>query len=64
MNGTTLTITIDDKGCRVEGPIEDKFTCYAMLELARDAIKGFSEGTNGISKTPLIVPATPGLRIT
>lgn len=37
-----LTISLDEKGIRVEGPVTDKMLCYAMLEMARDAIK---EGT-------------------
>jgi hypothetical protein len=35
-----LTITMDDRqtGVTVEGPVDQKTVCYAMLELARDAI--------------------------
>lgn len=63
MSDTRLVITIGEHGCRVEGPIDDKLTCYGMLELARDAIKTFSEKqTNGDAPSPIIVPAH-GLRI-
>lgn len=34
-----LTISLDTQGIRVEGPVTDKMLCYAMLEMARDAIK-------------------------
>lgn len=64
MTETTLTITVGENGCRVEGPINDKMTCYGMLELARDAIKTFSERqANGDAPPPLIVPPH-GLRVT
>jgi hypothetical protein len=63
MSDTRLVITIGEHGCRVEGPIDDKLTCYGMLELARDAIKSFSEKqVNGADPSPLIIPST-NLRI-
>ncbi len=31
-----------DKGVQVQGPIQDKMLCYAMLEAARDAIKDYA----------------------
>jgi hypothetical protein len=62
MDETTLTITIGPNGCQVQGPINDKMFCYAALELAKDAIRSY--GQNPEAKAPLIVPATPGLRIT
>lgn len=36
-----LTITLDPagRGVQVRGPIHDKMICYAMLEMAKDAIR-------------------------
>lgn len=42
-----------DGSVSVSGPIDDKATCYALLELARDAIK---DHCDKIAKSP-IVPA-------
>lgn len=36
---TTLTISLDETGVRVEGPLHDTLMCYALLEMARDAVK-------------------------
>jgi hypothetical protein len=36
---------------RIEGPLQDKMLCYALLEVARDAIKDF--------KAPLVVVPSP-----
>lgn len=43
MDKPVLTITLDDGGVHVEGPINDKMLCYALLEHARDAIKDFND---------------------
>ncbi len=60
-----LRITLSDAGCSVEGPITDKFLCYAMLELAKDAIRDAANKPESVmTKPPMIVPATPGLRVT
>jgi hypothetical protein len=57
-----LTIKLSHgKGVEVSGPVHDKGTCYAMLELARDAIKdykpqaiipvaGFQVNPNGVPR--------------
>ncbi len=58
----TITITVGPNGCRVEGPLHDKITCYGILKLAEQSIAAFDGKANG--HAPLIVPATPGLRIT
>ena len=63
MNPITLTITISDAGCNVEGPLSDKFTCYAMLELAKDAIRNAADKPTQGNGSPLILPAN-GLRLT
>jgi hypothetical protein len=51
---TTLSITINENGSvSVNGPIDDKMLCYALLELARDAVKDFQK------PEPKIQPAAP-----
>jgi hypothetical protein len=51
-----LTIRILNTGeVQVAGPIHDKGTCYALLELARDAIK---EHVDKMTRSA-IVPARP-----
>lgn len=46
----TLTITMEPgQPPQVTGPIQDKMLCYALLEIARDAIKDYAP--------PLIQPA-------
>jgi hypothetical protein len=50
-----LKITVDDAGnINVNGPIANKMLCYGMLEMAKDAIKKFSE------KQSPIVQVAPG----
>jgi hypothetical protein len=39
-----LSIAFDPhnpKGVQVNGPLQDKMICYALLEMARDAIKDY-----------------------
>jgi hypothetical protein len=43
-NRAQLIISITDTGkVEVSGPINDKLTCYAMLEAGKDAIREFHE---------------------
>ena len=43
-HGVTLAITLDPDGSvRVQGPIDDKMLCYALLENARDAVKDYGD---------------------
>lgn len=49
-----LTITLEPSGqVRVEGPINDKMLCYAMLENARDAVKEFCDAQRA---SPIVTP--------
>lgn len=62
MADITLTITQTADGTvSVNGPIQNRPLCYAMLELARDCIKDFNDRA---AKSP-IVPASvmPPLRL-
>lgn len=38
MDPLTLTITWNGTQCHVHGPVNQKMLCYAILEMARDAI--------------------------
>lgn len=39
-----IKITMDERGAiAVTGPLENRFMCYAMLEVARDVIKDHAE---------------------
>ena len=51
-----LTITWDGPGnpVSVNGPIQDKMLCYAMLELAKDAIREFAD----VQAKQLVKPVT------
>lgn len=52
---TTLSITISESGSvSVNGPLNDKMLCYALLECARDAVKDFAR------PEPKIQPPAPG----
>ena len=56
-----ITMVTNETGAsriNVNGPVGDKFLCYAMLEGARDAIKDFKQG----EQPSLIVPR-PGVRL-
>lgn len=47
---THLTITLNpDKTVGVSGPLGDKLLCYALLEMAKDAIREW--------RPPVILPA-------
>jgi hypothetical protein len=37
---------------QISGPLQDKMLCYAMLEVARDAIQSFNP-----EQQPLVAPA-------
>ncbi len=51
-----LVITRLENGqVQVQGPINDKFLSYAMLESARDAIK---DHTDALAKEPQIMPVS------
>ncbi len=47
-----LLITLDERGCNVQGPIDNKLVAFGMLELAKEAIQ-----KHHASKAA-IVPAT------
>lgn len=52
---TQLIITLDENGSvDVSGPLQDKMTCYALLEAARDAIKDYTD-----AQRPKILPPDP-----
>jgi hypothetical protein len=54
MNTVTLTIRFipgSGQAPEITGPIADKMLCYALLELARDAIKDFKPPTEIIPVT-------------
>jgi hypothetical protein len=38
-----LVVSLENGQVKVEGPITDKFLCYALLEGARDAIKDYND---------------------
>ena len=48
-----LLITIDERGCNVQGSIDNKLIAFGMLELAREAIQQHH------AQKAAIVPATP-----
>ena len=51
-----LRVTMDPGGSvQVTGPVDNKMACYAMLEMARDAIHD-----HHAAKANKIVPATNG----
>lgn len=51
---TQLLITMDeDQNIQLQGPVGNRALCYAMLELAKDAIRKHNEGDH-----QLIQPAT------
>ena len=55
MNKVLLTITYEPgMPVQVTGPIQDRMLCYAMLEMAKDAIRDFKMGQGEVS--PIIVP--------
>ena len=39
MNAVTLTITLDDKGFRVQGPLADPLLCFGLLKMAETKIQ-------------------------
>lgn len=50
-----LQITMDEHGnCAVTGPVDNQMACYAMLEMARDAIKDHhaAKKSSGIITAP------------
>jgi hypothetical protein len=49
---TQILITIDERGCNVQGHIDNKLIAMGMLELAKDAIRKHHDQKNAI------VPAT------
>lgn len=56
-----ITMVTNEQGqsrISVNGPIGDKFLCYAMLEGARDAVKDFKPGEH-----PSLVVPRPGVRL-
>lgn len=56
-NRAQIIITVDAAGqLAVTAPFQDKLTCYALLEAARDVVKEQSDALAG-SK---IVPVNPG----
>ena len=47
-----ILITLDERGCNVQGQIENKLVAFGMLELAKEAIQTHH------AKKAAIVPAT------
>lgn len=54
MRQLVIRMAPDNLGVEVEGPINDKAACYAMLELAKDAIREYSE-QQAKNKSPLVI---------
>lgn len=50
MQAQKLTITYDGVKIAVDGPIQDKGLCYAMLELAKDEIAHWHQQQKGAAK--------------
>lgn len=51
---STLAITINENGSvSVNGPLDDKMLCYALLGCAQDAVRDFKK------PEPKIQPAAP-----
>lgn len=57
---TRLIIIMDeDQNIQLEGPVSNRPLCYAMLEMAKDAIRQHNEGDHSLIQPASNLPPLP-----